>query len=237
MKNGSSTKEAGSGRSAGRKAGHTQRKSRVAVIVLAACTMVSGAAQAAALNAGDVLTIGAGSWFAFPNQSSEVASIVPGTDGGIVIGSGQAPGAIDSWVYSGYLSGNHYTTTPITGSTEAGLDFSGWNVLTDGETTEGYLYEGAWTPSNCDELGCTGVVFADHIAAFAWSGVYGDSYSLWYSWSFNPTPGCFGCTSDYLLHLEGVVSAVPVPPAVWLFGSGLLALGTGRLKRGVLRSQ
>lgn len=29
---------------------------------------------------------------------------------------------------------------------------------------------------------------------------------------------------SYALHLEGTISAVPVPVAMWLFGSGLLGL-------------
>jgi len=36
----------------------------------------------------------------------------------------------------------------------------------------------------------------------------------------------------YKLHLEGTISAVPVPAAVWLFGSGLIGLtGMARRKR------
>lgn len=62
--------------------------------------------------------------------------------------------------------------------------------------------------------------------------MYGDSYSLWYSWRFmDAAPGAMVPT-QYLLHLEGVVlSAVPLPAAAWLFGSGLVGLVFGARHR------
>lgn len=203
-----------------------------------AVAVLSGAAamtaQAAILNAGDLLSMGAGSWFAVDMDgnraiaAAESVSIAPGSGGGIVIGTTQAVGAIDTWTWF-EASGGHYTTIAPVGGTTTGIDFSGWSIFWDGAPVSTAVDYGAWDPVNCDTLGCTGVSFADGIATFAWSGVYGDSYSLWYSWSFqNSDPGCF-CSTDYLLHLEGVVTAaavtpVPLPPVLWLFASGLMLL-------------
>lgn len=208
------------------------------LIIAATAGLISGAAsvtaQAALLNPGDLLSIGTGSWFAVDMDANraiaaaESVSIAPGSSGGIVIGATQAVGAIDAWAWFG-APGGHYTTTAPVGGTTTGIDFSGWSIFWDGAPVSAVVDYGAWTPVNCDTLGCTGVSFANGTAAFAWSGVYGDSYSLWYSWSFqNADPGCF-CSTDYLLHLQGVVTAaavtpVPLPPAVWLFASGLMLL-------------
>ncbi len=188
-------------------------------------------AQAAVLNTGDLLTIGTGSWFAvdidanLTIDASEMAAIDPGSDGGMRIGSTQAIGAIDAWTWLGQ-PGNHYTTVAPTGSTTGGIDFTGWTIHWNGYDISPAIDLGAWTPANCATLGCAGVSFVAGVAAFSWSGVYGDSYSLWYSWSFLESPGIFQST-NYVLHLEGTVQsapAVPVPAAVWLFGSGLLCL-------------
>ena len=190
---------------------------------------IIGPIQASMLGTDDLLTIGHGSWFALDGnldlviEESEKFSINPGSDGGIRIGATQDPGAIDSWETFG-TPGNHYTTSAPTGGTAAGLDFSGWSVFYDGEPfvpTDDY---GAWSPLNCADLGCAGVDFQDATAAFIWSGVYGDAYSLWYSWSF--IGGHTFDTSYYLLHLQGVVlqaemTEVPLPAAFWLMVSGL----------------
>ena len=59
---------------------------------------------------------------------------------------------------------------------------------------------------------------------------HGNSYVLDYSGHvpFDGSSGFGGV--HYSLHLEGVVSAVPVPAAIWLFSSGLLLLA-GTFKR------
>ena len=192
--------------------------------------------QAAELNAGDLLTIGTGSWFAVDADGAgaidavEMVSIAPGTDGGVRIGSTQAAGAIDTWTWFA-TAGSHYTTVAPVGDTTSGIDFSGWSIFYGGSPVEVLVDYGAWTPTNCASLGCAGVDFIADVAAFSWSGNYGDGYSLWYSWSFlNAEPGIFEPT-NYVLHLEGTVQPVPVPAAVWLFGSGLLGLvGAARRK-------
>lgn len=236
------------------------KNKRVLVVALAVVLGLTGtAAQAAVLQAGDILTIDAGvpiydsygnlagvsggSWFGLDGNwdnrinLAEKYAIAPGAEGGIVIGSPQAPGDIDMWTLNG-ITGHHYTETAPTGSTISGLDFSGWFVYWNGATVVSAANKlGAWTPLNCDALGCVDVSFDANVAAFTWSGVYGDSYTLWYAMQFC-TNQPFCDPAGYLLYLEGMVlaapSAVPLPAAAWLFGSGMLALlsAAGRRRLG-----
>ncbi len=222
-------------------------KRKVLAVAMGAVLGVTGmSAQAAMLNAGDVLIINAGvpvydtygnpagvsggSWFALDFNSNgsitttEKTAINPGGAGGLSIGGLQSVGAIDVWNHLN-APGYHYTTVAPTGGTTTGIDFSGWAIFWNGQPVNA-IDAGVWAPNNCATLGCSGVSFAADIAAFNWSGVYGDSYSLWYSWSFYDSPGAFEPV-NYLLHLEGTVQAapeVPVPAAAWLLGSGLLGL-------------
>jgi hypothetical protein len=50
-------------------------------------------------------------------------------------------------------------------------------------------------------------------------------YGVVVRWS-HQGPSCLGCfdSLEAQLRLEGVMTVVPVPPAIWLFGSGLLGL-------------
>lgn len=216
-------------------------KNNVAVMIGA---MLGGAAmvtQAAVLNPGDILTIDAsvvdhelgvtgGSWYAMDMTGdgqispNERGPLYPGTDGGIIMGMTQAPGEIDYYLLGGN-PGYDYTTVAPTGGTDTGIVFSGWTIAWN-ENPAIPMVSGAWTPSNCSVLGCTGASFANGVAAFSWSGVYGDSYSLWYTVTvpLGP-PNVFGSVR-YMLHLEGaVIASVPAPAALWLLGSGILALG------------
>lgn len=203
---------------------------------------MGGVVQAAVLNMNDLLTINAGvqsydsygnalgvtggSWFALEGDnnsritSTEKSPLYPGSDGGILIGNLQSPGEIDTLSFF-YYPGGHYTTVAPTGGTTSGIDFSGWALHWNGLDIA--MGDGAWNPLNCGSLGspCS---FSDGVAAFSWSGVYGDSYSLWYT-AMVPVgdPSGFGGV-QYMLHLEGVVNAVPVPAAAWLLCSGLLGL-------------
>lgn len=202
--------------------------------------------QAATLQFGDLLTIAAGvpaydsygnqagvtsgSWFGLDNDLNnqisnyEMVPIYPVADG---IGIGevviQAIIPIDSWTLNGN-PGYDYLTAGVTGSTTAGLDFSGWTINYNGSPVVAAVDYGAWTPTNCATLGCTGVSFAADTAAISWNGVYGSNYSLWYSWKFMDAAAGGWVPTQYVLHLEGVVQAVPLPAALWLFGSGLLGL-------------
>lgn len=207
--------------------------------------------QAAVLNIGDRLTINAGvsvydsygyhvnvssgSWFALEGDNNsriagvEKVAMTPGA-GDIVIGQTSAPGVIDSWSFY-YIGGSHWLPSPIPpGSTTNGLNFSGWSIYWNNIDIP--LGSGAWNPLNCGTLGspCS---FTSGVAAFSWSGVYGDSYSLWYTATV-PLGNISGFGGvQYMLHLEGtVMRAVPVPAAVWLFASGLIGLlGATRQRR------
>jgi hypothetical protein len=58
----------------------------------------------------------------------------------------------------------------------------------------------------------------------------GDTYVLDYTGHIRDGDGGLG-GEEVLVHLEGTISAVPIPPALWLFGSGLLGLvGIARKK-------
>lgn len=197
-------------------------------------------AQAAMLNTGDVLNITAGvthydsnndptnvtaSWFGMDMNGSasisgtEKTAINPGTDGGVFIGTTQAPGRIDYWSFFGNF-GYDYTTVAPTGGTTAGINLSGWVINWNGIPAIN-MGSGAW-----------GAGFSNGVANFVWDGVYGHAYTLDYAATVPlGDPSGFGGVR-YRLHLEGMVGPVgegdgffvPLPAAAWLFGSGLLGL-------------
>lgn len=160
-------------------------------------------------------------------QASEKTAITAGYDGGLIIGSAQfpanlldpnirvLPGAgIDApWQYYGEM-GWHETHSPVTVLNEYGvtkeLDFSGWTVNFNG--TRHDLGADLIATLMCETQFC-----AD-----------GERFTLDYS-TFVPN----GFTRPrYTLHLEGTISAVPVPAAAWLFGTGLISLaGMARRKK------
>lgn len=208
------------------------------------------APQAAVLQAGDLLTIApgipagydnygnpvgvtGGSWFGVDtNGNGELAETErfvtnPGSAGGLIVGATQAPGEIEQGHFYGYDAWLYTVSAPTSG--DGTLDLSGlrWSWNSVNWTFSG----GAWTPTNAADFGAPTSGYTDGVAMFSWSGVYGDSYSLWYSATEpvgSPT-GCGGCR--FFWHLEGtVVSAVPVPAAAWLFGSGLLGLFGWRVR-------
>lgn len=198
---------------------------------------------------GNIANVVSGSWFGMDNNANlkiagyEKTPINPGTDGGIVIGSAQAAttlypntGKIDQWFYSG-ANGQDYTASAIAGNTTTGLDLSGWRVHwgpTDATAQFVNLGTGAWQPLNCADLGCTGYTFTNGVARFQWDGVYDHVYTLDYTALAPYPPGTSfpGEGTDYYLHLEGTVEAVPIPAAAWLFGSGVVGLlGVARRKK------
>ncbi len=153
-----------------------------------------------------------------------------GTEGfiiGVIQGTGTpthsgAPYATD-WnritaPYSFYSNtAQEYTTSPITGSTESGLDFSGFNWPWNGVEDIDFG-TGAW-----------GAGFNDGIANFTWDGIYGHSYTLDYHLTVpaGDPSGIGGVQFAYHFEgtvFEGTVPAVPLPAATWLLGSGLLGL-------------
>lgn len=166
-----------------------------------------------------------GSWSGFDLPRDGVidpidrAEIIAGVDGGIIISEIQLLNEIEqSWSFLGVPSSGHYTTSPISVVNDFGLtkelDFSGWTfgrgdgVIFDlgGDASFG---DTGLASITCESAECAnGERFALDYTAHLPADFFDDGYS-----------GIL-----YELHLVGSVSSVPVPAAVWLFGSGLIAL-------------
>ena len=138
--------------------------------------------------------------------------------------SSEAPGIDTPWSFLG-STGMSLTVSPtnVLSATEntATVDFSGWAMTWGGLATNIGLGSGAWlgNPDGVATVVC-GVDCGD-----------GDTFTLEYSATILPgDPSSLGGVK-YALHLEGAVSAVPVPPALWLFASGLLSLFSFRLRK------
>ena len=160
-----------------------------------------------------------------------------GADGGTqnttaayVASTTEAPGVDEPWNFFGN-TGMHYLNSAATVLSGAGtnsqtLDFSGWGVTWNGIP--------AITMASGAHSGGT-----DGVATIT-CGDASCSQSSTFALDYYATvplgdPSGFGGVM-YALHLEGhvggTVSAVPVPAAVWLFGSGLLGLvGVARRKK------
>ena len=171
---------------------------------------------------------GSGVW-----EDAERVALDPGTDGGIVLGATQgfgtstgtgptlvitAPGGIDAgWGFFG-SAGWHTQAGTLAVATDDGagsvtLDMTGWNVhWNDGDIDMG---QGAAAVVSC------GVDCA-----------VGDTFTMDYD-AVVPSGSFIGVA--YQLHLSGTIgeaSVIPVPAAVWLFGSGMLGLvGVARRKK------
>lgn len=142
-----------------------------------------------------------------------ITQLASGSHSGIPNGS-ESPNIDNPWVLLG-STGMHSTTSPVTilsddGAGNVTIDMSGWRMtwnydaiidLGSGDTTYGY-------PESTAVVTC------------AIDCSYGDSYILDYAAKVGPGSTLTGL--DYWLHLEGTI--VPIPSAVWLFGSGLLGL-------------
>ena len=143
---------------------------------------------------------------------------------GIGIGTTQPAIDIDkTWIF--FCSpGNHQTTSDVNILTDDGagnvtLDFSGWNVTWNAIPS---IPMGAGASNGIATVTCAANCSA------------GDTYVLDYLATVPAgDPSGFGNVA-YTLHLEGTIGSaavVPVPAAVWLFGSGLLGLvGVARRK-------
>lgn len=180
-------------------------------------------------------TVASGSWFAMDdgNEIVEPAEMTPidvvgplnftdltpatGSHAGAINGS-ENP-VSDIWSYFGGV-GMDYLTSPIVDNGDGTLDMSGWTVTWNGipvipmgGDTANFASDTGLATINCgacNDGDAFTLDYAAHVPLGDASGFGGVLYSL---------------------HLEGTVSTVPVPAAVWLFGSGLLGLvGVARRK-------
>ena len=213
------------------------KKTAIAIALI----MTTSSAKAVLVN-GSTLSIGEGSFFTMGGGTVVNA---PGFDGqfitghqGLVLGTIQTPsgshsGAINGtenptidnpWIFfnSTGMSGTESNTNVLSASgNTATVDLSGWVIAWDGlDSAAGVptvpIGSGAWFGTTTDGV-------AQVTCGFDCGD--GDTYSLLYSATALPDPNtCINCSTLYLLNLTGTISAVPVPAAVWLFGSGLIGL-------------
>ena len=145
-------------------------------------------------------------------SEDERTNIEAGIDGGIILGTTQGIGYIDSsWNYNGG-TGYHYTHTPITiisddNSGNVELDIYGLRLWWEGEH---YTLDSVANP--------TGNLICGNTCE------NGDSFVLEILASL-PCADCYWRNRhDYTLHMEGTISSVPIPASLWLFSSGLIGL-------------
>ena len=150
------------------------------------------------------------------------AQAAPGSHSGSPDGT-ESPGIDAPWNFMGN-TGMHFTnfaTNVLSASgNTATIDFSGWNVTWNGIAAIN-MGGGAWA-GNAN--GVANVTCAVDCSV-------GDTYTLDYSATVPmDDPSNFGGVA-YQLHLVGTVSEVPVPAALWLFGSGLIGLAAVARRR------
>jgi len=182
-------------------------------------TVMTSASQAALLQSGDILsfTTAAGSTASGVANGFGFDSAGLDSLNGLIIGTAQPvfPGIDQTWTSAFFgVDGNHSTSSAVTVIDGTTLDFSGWIMTLDG--TENHAF------------GAT-----QNLATYNFDGT---NFTLDYHWDAatnnGGTPLGSAMVTEYDLHLAGTVSSVPVPAAVWLFGSGLLGLvGMARRKK------
>lgn len=126
----------------------------------------------------------------------------------------ESPNVDRPWTFFGG-TGMHQTTSPVTADAAAGtIDLSGWNVTWNGIPGIPLTQIGNSTIA-CSTASCS------------------DTSTYTVDGAFHVNGAGF-TTVAYTLHLEGHVSAsaIPLPAAAWLFGSGLTGLiGIARRKK------
>jgi hypothetical protein len=141
----------------------------------------------------------------------------------------EMPGVDEPWLFFSN-TGMHYLTAPVTvvqdNGTQKYLDFSGWVWSWGGYNVP--MGNGAWSAGTGFYNSGNGVA---RILCSTSSCSQTSSFTLDYFATIpNGDPSALGGVK-YALHLEGQVSAVPIPAAAWLFGSGLLGLAAAARRR------
>ena len=152
----------------------------------------------------------------------ERVAIEPGLSGGIILGTTQDIGEIDSsWAFNNGI-GYHYTRSPVTVITD---DNNGNVVLNMSGLT--IWFNDSFIPLD-DIKDIVGLLTCGNTCN------NGDTFVLEARTVLPSSCGAWGpCDTrdDYLFHMEGTISSVPVPATIWLFGSGLIGLiGLARRK-------
>ena len=179
-----------------------------------------------------------GSWFALDNDGDgilgpeeriamspyqglrlDAVQQASGSHGGAPDGS-EFPGIDQPWEYEGE-TGMHQTVSPVTeisgGSGSYQLDFSGWSAdWNGGEVPLGGDPSVVWGNAYSDGTGVATITCSTADCS------PGSSFTLDYEVMVGTLD--LGLFLPYQLHLEGKVALVPLPPALWLFGSGLLGV-------------
>ncbi len=143
--------------------------------------------------------------------------IATGSHDGPTDGS-ESPDIDNPWQlfgFTGMHGASSATTVTSTGVNTASIDFSGWYIN--------------WAVNGVTDIGLGNGGAASVICAVDCTA--GDSYTLDYSTIIaSDDPSGFGDVL-YNLHMEGTFSTIPIPAAIWLFGSGLIGLvGMARRK-------
>jgi hypothetical protein len=139
----------------------------------------------------------------------------------------EQPNIDNAWGFFGN-TGMHQSTSATNVLDASGnvahVNFSGWGVTWNGIANID-MSSGAFGSTSVWTSGVANVVCATDCGD-------GDTYTLDYHATVpQGDPSGFGGVK-YALHLEGTVHAVPVPAAVWLFGSGLMGLvGVARRRK------
>lgn len=212
--------------------------------VCACLAVVSTNANAALIN-GSVLTFdaygggssipsnGNGSWFGVEPTSFGVIGI--SSFDGLILGSTQTAAGSHSGAPDGSESPTIDSPHDWYGNTGMLSTVSDSNVLTTTGNTATIDFTGIrWSWAGADNIVIYDSTAGDSGVANITCGLdcsNGDNYMLDYIGHIESgSPSGLG-GEEVRIHLEGTISAVPVPAAFWLFGSGLVGLiGMARRK-------
>ena len=175
---------------------------------------------------------GAGSWWAFPDSSLYLGIE---SFNGLIVGTAQSASGSHTGAPDGTESPAIDKAWQAFGNTGMLETTSPTNIVSASGNTATLNFMGIAVDWNgIDAISIYEPLAGDTGFASVTCAVdcgLGDTYMLDYSGHTNLSdPGKDGGV-PFLIHLEGTITAVPIPAAVWLFGSGLLGLvGMARRK-------